>query len=552
MLTQLRDDINRGFLYGQGGFWYYETMICKRKNCRQINILRTNVTQQWWYQLSGSTSILDRFGLLLLVGLGLRPILDPDFGWHLRAGTDLLKTFVIPKTDPYAHSLPNWPWVNHEWLSDTIVAFIYNQLGAITVIILFAVLIALIFLLSASVEKVGWSYKILAGLIGLLAALPILGVRMQMITLLGIAWLIWTLYRYRRNQIRHLWWLPVVFLLWANLHGGFVIGLLIIALFWLCEGMKYLLITWRPTWYKNLRITELTLKLKQLKHLFIIGLVSGAVTFINPYGWGLYYDFYKLFNNPFAIQHISEWQPVTLDNAIALNFALYLILFAFLLIFTYRKVEPTRWMMLGLFLYLSLLYWRNMPFFMIVSVGFLAEILQQQTNLVLSAVGKNKWFLLGTVIMAGIILGQRIDDVAGKLANPDQGFRAGKYPIDAVRWAKANPDKIGKIMFNEYDWGGFLVWQFPEQKVFVDGRMPFWQTKDRFPFFEELHAVAAKRGSIELLENTYGVDWMIIRPYRQLALVMSDQKSWKKVYYDTDTVIYRKIDSSDEKISQNN
>ena len=500
----------------------------------------------WWRRLMDSTTVLDRLGLLLLVGLGLRPILDPDFGWHLRSGTDLLKNLVIPKTDPYSYTLPNWPWVNHEWLSDAVVAFIHNHFGSLTLIILFALLIAGIFLLAASVEKVGLPYKILAALIGLLAALPILGVRMQMVTLLGMAWLLWTLYRYRRGELKSLWWVPVVFLLWANLHGGFVTGLVILAVFWLCEGAKYLLLGWRPAWYKKLHITELALNRLQLRHLFGIGLLSGVATLLNPYGWGLYYDFYKLFTNPFAIQHISEWQHVSLDNAIAFNFTLYVILFAAVLLITYRKVEPTRWIMSGLFFYLSILYWRNMPFFMIMSVGFLAEILQQHTNLAMSFLGRNKWVLLCTVAITGIIIGQRIDDVAGKLLNPVQSFRLGGYPVDAVNWIKANPDKIGKKMFNEYDWGGFLIWQFPEQKVFVDGRMPYWKTSDHFPFLEEQYSVSAQKGSIEMLENTYGVDWMIIRFDRPLALALSGQKDWQQVYYDNCAVIYHRIESSDK------
>jgi hypothetical protein len=500
----------------------------------------------WWSQLVGATTVLDRLGLLLLIGLGLRPILDPDFGWHLRSGTDLLKNLTVPKTDPYSYALPDWPWVNHEWLSDTMVAFIHNHLGSLAVIVLFTVLIAGIFLLAASVEKVGLPYKILAALVGLLAALPILGVRMQMVTLLGIAWLIWTLYRYRRGDAKQLWWVPIVFLLWANLHGGFVIGLVILAVFWLCEGAKCLIIGWRPAWYKKLRITELTLDRWQLRHLFGISWLAGLATLINPYGWGLYYDFYKLFTNPFAIQHIGEWQPVSLDNAISFNFMLYLALFGLVLLMTYRKIEPTRWIMSGLFLYLSLLYWRNMPFFMIISIGFLAEILQQHTNLIIGSLSRNKWILTGAVIIVGIIISQRIDDVAGKLINPTASFRSGGYPVDAVQWVKANPDKIGKTMFNEYDWGGFLVWQFPEQKVFVDGRMPYWKTSDRFPFLEEQYAISAQPGSIEILEKTYGVDWIMIRPDRQLALVLSGQKDWKPVYYDAWAIIYRRIESSDK------
>ncbi len=500
-----------------------------------------------------SLTILEKLGLLLLVGLGLRPILDPDFGWHLRAGTDLVANyFHPPKFDVYSYTMSDWSWVDHEWLTNGIAALIHNGLGPLVLIILFALLIAGTFLLAASIERIELPYKILAAVIGLLAALPITGVRMQMITLLGMAWLLWTLYRFRRGESRHLWYVPLVFVAWANLHGGFLIGLVILAVFWICEAIKYAISHWCPVWYKKLHVTEITLNCRQLHHLGVIGLLAGAATLINPYSWGLYYDFYKLFTNPFAIKNIAEWQPVSLafNHPMALDFTLYLILFALVLILTYRKIEPTRWILSGLFLCLSFLYWRNLPFFMIMSVGFLAEIMQEHTSLVFKTLSQNKWVLVVATLIVGIIIGQRIIDVGSKITDPLKNFRAGGYPIDAIRWAKNNPDKLGNRMFNEYDWGGFLIWQFPEQKVFVDGRMPFWKIGDRFPFFDEQYSIGAEPGSIEMLKNKYNVDWMLIRPQRPLAIALTGQDDWIQIYRDNSAVIYRKITNTDKSTQQ--
>lgn len=487
------------------------------------------------------TSWLERFLLLLLFIIGARPLLDPDFGWHLRSGIDLLKNLKVPKFDSYAYTLPDWPWVNHEWLTDGIVAFIYQYLGALTLIGVFAILIGFIFLLAASITKVEFKYKIIAGLIALLAALPILGVRMQVITLLGMALTLWILYRYRQKVLKHLWWLPVIFLAWANLHGGFTIGLVILGLFFLIELSKFLFNHWWPKIYIKLKISEASLEWFQLKHLFIVGIASGLATLINPYGWGLYLDFYKLFVNPYTISHISEWGAVTAADSISYNFFIYLVLFIIILLFTYRKIEPTRWVITGVFLYLSFLYWRNMPFFMIMSVGFLAEIIQDHTSLVFDKIARNKFVIIITILVVGIILAQRVLDVIPKSLDLNTNFRAGRYPIDAVNWLKANPDKIGTKMFNDYGHGGFLVWQYPEQQVFIDGRMPFWQTDNKFVFFDTQYANNASRGSIEMLEEKYGVDWMIMRPRLPLDWALSGQDSWEEVYRDNFAVIYIKV-----------
>ncbi len=506
-----------------------------------IYMAKRNILKNKLFLLLAKTSWLDRLLLLALFIIGARPLLDPDLGWHLRSGFDLLKNLKVPKFDSYAYTLPDWPWVNHEWLADGIVAFIYQYLGPLTLVVLFALLIGFIFLLAASITKVDFKYKILASLIALLAALPILGVRMQVITLLGMALILWKLYQYRKKAIKHLWWIPVIFLAWANLHGGFTIGLVILALFFSVELVKFLFNHWWPKIYGKLRISEATLEWFQLKHLFIIGIISGLATLINPYGWGLYLDFYKLFINPYTIAHISEWGQVSTASPISYNFFVYLGLFIIVLLFTYRKVEPTRWIITGLFLYLSFLYWRNMPFFMIMTVGFLAEIIQDHTSLAFDKIARNKFILIVATIIIGLLSAQRILDIVPKTLNPDLNFRMGGYPIDAVNWLKANPDKIGTKMFNEYGHGGFLVWQYPEQQVFVDGRMPFWQTDDKFVFFDSQYAIGAQPGAIEMLEEKYGVDWIIIQPRRPLDWALSGQDSWEQVYQDNFVVIYIKV-----------
>jgi len=97
------------------------------------------------------------------------------------------------------------------------------------------------------------------------------------------------------------------------------------------------------------------------------------------------------------------------------------------------------------------------------------------------------------------------------------------------------------LVYNEYGQGGFLVWQFPEQKVFIDGRMPFWKDTDRFVFLDQQLALNAQPGTIEMIEEKYGVDWIIIVPNRPLDFALSGQDSWDNIYKDNFATIYRKV-----------
>ena len=77
-----------------------------------------------------------------------------------------------------------------------------------------------------------------------------------MITLFGMALTLWLLYQWREKKIKTLWWLPLIFLLWANLHGGFTIGLVLLAIFFAVELAKYLFKTYKDNWYKKLHISD--------------------------------------------------------------------------------------------------------------------------------------------------------------------------------------------------------------------------------------------------------------------------------------------------------
>ncbi len=177
---------------------------------------------------------LDALLLFFSLNLALQPLVDPDFGWHLRAGLDLVQQgWRLPETDPYSHTVPDWLWVEHAWLTDGFIGLIYNGLGKagpLGVILFFAAVTLGAFLTAASPVQASRTHKLLAVSAVLWVALPFLGARTQMITLLGLALVLWLCRRFLAGTLPHLWVLPPLFLLWANLHGGFSAGLFTLTL----------------------------------------------------------------------------------------------------------------------------------------------------------------------------------------------------------------------------------------------------------------------------------------------------------------------------------
>src|ERR1044072_5792385 len=74
---------------------------------------------------------------VLLATLGIRPILDPDFGWHFRDGLDIIQTHKGPYLDPCSYTMPDWKWVNHEWLTDVLMTILHGALTPLGLSIIF-------------------------------------------------------------------------------------------------------------------------------------------------------------------------------------------------------------------------------------------------------------------------------------------------------------------------------------------------------------------------------------------------------------------------------
>ncbi|OGB73456.1 hypothetical protein A3K24_01165 [candidate division Kazan bacterium RIFCSPHIGHO2_01_FULL_44_14] len=493
--------------------------------------------KQWW----GRIDSIDGLVFMVVVALGSYPVVDPDFGWHLKSGIDLLRTWHVPKLDPYSYTMPDWHWVNHEWLSDGLVAFVYQHLGGVGLSFIFAVIVILALLIAASWSpRVSAKSKLLVAGFAILANVARGGVRIQVLSYLGTAVVLWSFVRYRSGRLKHLWWHIPFFWLWANLHGGFLIGLAILALLFVVELIKS-----KSRWYAGIQYryqskAEPTLSPKQLGHLFWVGLMSGVITLLNPYGLQLYVDIYKTLTEPLVAQHLAEWGHFGLHGLSDQIFVVYLVLMIVALLFVYRKVEPTRWA-LALALFVSALWAdRNLELFLLISAGLFAEAIDGGIRRLTNWLIRVRWLAL---IITGVGLLAILPGVMQfALANEDMNtlIHWGNYPLQAVEWAKAHPDQIGTRMYNPYSWGGFLVWRFPEQKVFIDGRMAYWKLDNRFVFRDAMAIDDGQPGTVSMIQERYGVDWVIIPPGFSLANMLSHQPGWQLVYQDKLAVIYTK------------
>ena len=493
-----------------------------------------------------SAPALDALLLLFLVNLVLQPPTDPDFGWHLRAGLDLIAGgWRMPETDPYSHTVPDWRWVEHAWLADGVIGLLYRGFGGaglLAVIVLFGAVTGGAFLLATATARAERTARIAAAVVALWVALPFLGARMQMITLLGLSATLWLWQRGHERDAA--WWLlPSLMLLWANVHGGFTAGLFVLSLLLAASILVRLIMTKRPA--LAARLQEPVLTWARLGRLALIVALAAAVTLGNPYGWRLHQEIVESLGNRFMTDTLHEWQPLSPATATGRMFLIYLAGLAIAMACWYRKVEPVRWTVLIVFLLFALRHWRNIPLFLLVSAPLAAELLDialGRLTALRPEPGRLKRGLLGVTLAIGLtalFLGAgHLERIAQAGLQPDRFFRSTEYPIEAIEWARTHRP-LGARLYNDYGWGGFLLWWLPGEKIFIDGRMPAWRVGDRWIFYDYVALTAWVPPELRVLDK-YDVDWALIGTGSPLALALSAHEGWTVRYADDKATIYTK------------
>jgi hypothetical protein len=440
----------------------------------------------------------------------------------------------------------DWPWVEHAWLTDGLLALIHQGMGAaglVGVILFFGTVTAAAFIVASVPSQAPWTARLAAAAAALWVARPFLGARTQLVTLLGVALVLWIWHRSRGEDARRFWLLPLLFLLWANLHGGFTAGLFLLVVILVLSAAMRVATARRPA--VMLRVVEPVPAWPLIRKLALVIGLSAAVTLLNPYGWRLHQEILQSLSDRVMLETLHEWQPLSLETHAGRLYAVYLAGLGAAMALWYRRIEPVRWTLLTVFLALSIRHWRNIPFFLIVSLPLLAELLARGAERALArplaAARRPKTWGLALTCVAGISLGllgpEHVTRVARSGLAPEEFFRDTGYPIEAVHWIKANRDKLGERMFNQYDHGGFLLWWLPGERIFIDGRMPAWRIGDRRIFEDYLALTNWDPPALGVLDK-YLVAWALVKRGSPLEQALGLSRGWLNIYEDAKVRIY--------------
>ena len=424
-----------------------------------------------------------------IFSLAAVPPLDPDLWWHLANGRLIVTTASIPHADLYSFSAAGQPWVMHEWLAD-LGMYGLDRLGGLPLLVAIAALVvtAAAVCLYHLLRRTGLNPTVAVGLtlVGALAGSTAWGARPQLLNLLFTGGLLVGLARYRDNQLPA-WMLPPFIWLWANLHSGFLVGVIISVLFVAGESVDALL--GRATAMPRPRIRALA---------WAVG-VAAALAVVNPFGIQTVLFPLGTLTSPLIQNNIQEWASPDFHSTAGLM--LEVVLFVVLAGLATRRVtaRSSEWLLAFALLYLGLASQRNVPLFILGAAplaGRCAHALLQVAAAMAPASSRSmtqaafRWspgrpaapgLALGAVnlalllvVGAGMIGYRALPNL--QPASETSAIRA-VLPVDstAVLRQLGRPLRI----FNYYDYGGYLVWRlYPTGgRVFIDGRVEVYGSR---------------------------------------------------------------------------
>lgn len=414
-------------------------------------------------------------------------LLDPDFGWHIREGEIILKQGAI-RADSLSYTMFGFPLVDTEWLTNALMAGLYGVFGMLGLSLLFSTLAILAEL--ASLIGVYKDSRVRISFFLLLSSLllPFLGARPQVIT-----WLFWAVLA-RLLLDKDLWtrWkflLPLGFLAWANLHGGYMAGLVAAVIFVVVKSLLD----------KGISKTD-----------FLVLGLSAIGTLINPYGIRSWIEVFSQVLDSTARWGIMEWLPSIFFFSVP-----YVVLVAFGIALTirYRRIFTLEQLFLfAFFLYLAVTSVRHLPLWGILCVAWVGiPIRELMRESAFFYEGKKRFRKVARYlcVFASIVLFFQLVNSFWEAKNmSEQRF----YPVKALAYL-ASDLPSGGIM-SDYGWGGYLDWKLPGKKVYIDGRMATWRWQSNphamssHVFGEYLDLMKGK-GDIKSVIAKYNIDTVL-------------------------------------------
>jgi hypothetical protein len=479
---------------------------------------------------------------------------DAGIGWHIRNGELMLRTHSITRFDPFSATMNGQPWYTWEWLYDLAIAKIHQSLGLNGVVFVTTVISAATFALAL---RISLQRGALLPLAVILLALSIAAASIHLFArphvlswLLALIWfqLLDAAHSAAAPDRGHnLFWLPPLMLLWANLHGGFVLGFVLLGLYFLCDVVHFL---------GTENETPRQVLAHRLGLLAKVTALSLLASLVNPFGYKLHMHVYRYLSNRWLMNHIDEFLSPNFHGLPQECFAVLLLITFLALAVVPRKPRLSDLVITVFAVYSGLYASRNLPvssllLTVIVSPFLSSSIREASANRNLpagtravfsrcrtfaAAIDKMEVRFRGhlwplAAVLAGVAVGAN-DGKLGARRLMNAHFDGKRFPVEAVEFIIQGEGR--QPIFAPDYWGGYLIYRlYPRNKVFVDDRHDFYG--DEF-LKAYLKAIRLAPDWNTFMEHQK-VNCVLVPTESSLANMLKESPQWRVDYEDKTAVL---------------
>ena len=449
------------------------------------------------------------YALALINGRAL--LNDSDTYWQIAVGQWILDHNALPRVDFYSFTKAGEPWVSSSWLSQVLLAASYGLAGWTGPVVLAAACIAVTFAMLTWIlgQRLPAFFAVIVTLVALLVPVQHLLARPHVLVLpVMLAWAYGLLSASERGRAPSFWLLPLI-ALWANLHGGFVFGLVLVGGFAL-----------EALWNAD-RAQRRTVVLRWA----VFGVAALAACCVTPYGWGSILAARKILDLGELLHLIYEWMPADFSRFGMFEMSI-LALIAGALYGGVKLSPPRIALVLGL-LHMALAHNRNIDIFvLLVPIVVLTPVASQ------FAFQPARFARMDMPAAAMAVLLVLVGGWTWVLS-ANAGFAPSERqsPAAAVDVLKArNPKRV----LNDLPFGGYLIWR--QMPVFIDGRAELYGEAFELAYYRALQLKDVNQ-FLDILK-TWEIDAVLLTPGTPAVGLLDNISGWQRIYSDANAVLH--------------
>ena len=449
------------------------------------------------------------YALALINGRAL--LSDSDTYWQIAVGQWILDHNALPRVDFYSFTKAGEPWVSSSWLSQVLLAASYNLAGWTGPVVLAAACIAVTFAMLTWIlgQRLPAFFAVIVTLVALLVPVQHLLARPHVLVLpVMLAWAYGLLSASERGRAPSFWLLPLI-ALWANLHGGFVFGLVLVGGFAL-----------EALWNAD-RAQRRTVVLRWA----VFGVAALAACCVTPYGWGSILAARKILDLGELLHLIYEWMPADFSRFGMFEISI-LALIAGALYGGVKLSPPRIALVLGL-LHMALAHNRNIDIFVLLVPIVVLTPVASQFGFQPARFARMDMPVAAMAVLLVLVGGWTW------VLSANAGFAPSERqsPAAAVDVLKArNPKRV----LNDLPFGGYMIWR--QMPVFIDGRAELYGEAFELAYYRALQLKDVNQ-FLDILK-TWEIDAVLLTPGTPAVGLLDNISGWQRIYSDANAVLH--------------